>query len=86
MSETQQKPLSPQEETQMSKCDIDRLLLWHCIDHLVNGSVLPKLDANSQTEKKQCAAKCSCEEITGRLLCHLSSVSLQAYKHGPFYN
>ena len=48
--EAQQIPLSPQGDTQMSK------FYWYqcvryCIAHLINGSVLSKLDANSWTEQ-----------------------------------
>ena len=48
--EAQEKPLSPQGDTQMSK------FYWYqcvryCIAHLINGSVLSKLDTNSWTEQ-----------------------------------
>ena len=40
LRKVQQKPFSPQEETQMSKCDIDRLvsvvsITVYCIAHLM---------------------------------------------------
>ena len=54
--EAQLTPTSLQEVTHMSKCIIDRLvsvvlIVGYCIAHLIIGSVLSKLDANSWTEK-----------------------------------
>ena len=54
--EAQPTPTSLQEETHMSKCIIDRLvsvvlIIGYRIAHLIIGSVLSKLDANSWTEK-----------------------------------